>query len=748
METPTLITNLSLRDGQQSTLAVTDWVLDTAHMASVLAATQHAGFSSAEIAGGQSFQTAISNGYNPFVITDALNNSIVQENGTKLLDLQMLFRGANALGFRHYDKDVVEATLREFIKNGISKIRFFDALNDIDNLYLPESIKQLNGVILQGAICFGHYSQAPQRYTDSYFLNYAKQLVKNGFTHIAIKDMSGQMTAERMSQLLPGLQSYLKPLGVPIELHIHSTNSATSKQAAQKAIELGIDSIETVEGPLAGGSSHHALASIAPELIPDSLSYQALITKSTRIWQNPQRKDDDIDPHLKTQLCAAGVPGGAMPFVIRDLRTQMPTIVAKHQKIINEASASRNKFAIGKTNEIGAKPAGSVTFNDLINLFIDELKKVCRDAAYPLLVTPTADICCKQAIANLAFGKNPYSDQLEDRYLTANGDTGADPRFTKLILGHYGEFKSYDSNITAFMPSNEVLSFFEAHNPLDLKRTERHPSLFENGQDMKQARAAAWKLIQTKGSKALSFANFDQLTLMYALKPASAPGVDPISKAVEAYTLRADKARVGGTGVTFPGYESIMQPILEHLGAIYAVKPDLIPADVMQTKLADLGRNLYRRLFRTYATLTITQEVTRVRNNLTNLISSDHTNETLKQAAAFVGDSFKNLDFLPKSQAESSYESARERFRQLTLCELFGTLALTHSLVNSVDKHGTDPSMPAERAITLDDLNKYSHSKPNQLSTNWEKRLQLTISTRHFQVENDLRKRVRKWQSI
>lgn len=748
METPILKTNLSLRDGQQSTLAVTDWVLDTAKMASVLAATERAGFNSAEVAGGQSFQTAISNGYNPFVISDALNNALIKENGEKALDLQMLFRGANALGFRHYDKDVVEATLREFIKNGISKIRFFDALNDIENLYLPDSIKQLDGVILQGAICFGHYPHAPERYTDSYFLSYAKQLVANGFTHIAIKDMSGQMTAERMSSLLPILQSYLKPLNIPIELHIHSTNSQSSKEAAQKAIELGIDSIETVEGPLAGGSSHHSLADIAPELISDEACYQSLLSKSRSIWPNPQRKDDDIDPQLKEQLCSAGVPGGAMPFVIRDLRTQMPTIVAKYKKLHSAAAANQNKFAIGKTNSIPAKALGDVSFVGLVGLFITELRRVCQDAAYPLLVTPTADICCKQAIANLAFGKNPYSDTLADRYLTANGDTGADPRFTKLILGHYGEFKSYAPETPTFQPSEEVLSFFEAKNPLNLKRASSHPSLSESGGDMKTARAAAWKLIQTEGPKALSFANFDQLTLMYALKPASAPGVDPIANAVVAYSKRASNARVGRTGVTFPGYESIMQPILEHLGALYSVKPELIPSDVMQTKLSDLGRNLYRRLFRTYATLSITQEVTRVRNKLTNLISSDHTNATLKQAVAYVGDSFRNLDFLPDSQAEVAYEEARERFRQLTLCELFGTLALTHSLVNSVDKHGTAPTKPAERAITLDDLIKFSRPKTGDTTTEWEKRLQLSISTRHFQVENDLRKRVRDWQSI
>ena len=107
------LTNLSLRDGQQSTLDSKEWVLDTAKLTQVLRASSLAGFSGAEVAGGQSFQTAISNGYNPFTIADALANAQRRSGQMKELDLQMLFRGANALGFRHYDRDVVEATLNE-----------------------------------------------------------------------------------------------------------------------------------------------------------------------------------------------------------------------------------------------------------------------------------------------------------------------------------------------------------------------------------------------------------------------------------------------------------------------------------------------------------------------------------------------------------------------------------------------------------------------------------------------------------
>lgn len=257
------LTNLSLRDGQQSTLDSKEWVLDTARMTQVLRASSLAGFSAAEVAGGQSFQTAISNGHNPFTIADALANAQRSSKQIEEIDLQMLFRGANALGFRHYDRDVVEATLNEFIKSGVKKIRFFDALNDIDNLFLPDSVKDKEGVILQAAMCFGHYRHAPERYTDDYYVNYLKELLGKGFNSFAIKDMSGQMTPDRMRLLLPRLQELLEGTGFLLELHLHSTNDSMSKDALLTAIELGVDSIETVEGPLCAGSSHHCLESVS-----------------------------------------------------------------------------------------------------------------------------------------------------------------------------------------------------------------------------------------------------------------------------------------------------------------------------------------------------------------------------------------------------------------------------------------------------------------------------------------------------
>jgi oxaloacetate decarboxylase alpha subunit len=131
---------LDIRDGQQSTLALPDMVFDSSKWAKILASASQAGFKSAEIAGGQNFQSAISRGYNPFNLLEYMDLITKDEKGKKTIDLQMLFRGANALGFKHYSPEIIELTLNEFARNGITKIRIFDALNDIDNIYIPPRV--------------------------------------------------------------------------------------------------------------------------------------------------------------------------------------------------------------------------------------------------------------------------------------------------------------------------------------------------------------------------------------------------------------------------------------------------------------------------------------------------------------------------------------------------------------------------------------------------------------------------------
>lgn len=732
---PKLI-NLTLRDGQQSTLDADDWLFESHEYAKLIASSCKAGFHGAEVSGGQSFQIAISRGYNPFIVLGAVSHALETTAGYADFGLQMLFRGANALGFRHYDKDLVEITLKEFIKHGITKIRFFDALNDIENLELPESVKAVEGVVLEGAICFTHYADSPDRYTDGYFCRYAEALIAAGYNAIAIKDMSGQLTAERVSTLVPALLKVLAAKSIPLTLHCHSTNEENAKNTIAKAISYGISAIETVEGVLSGGSAHHALSTVAPELISDSESYQKLTQKTAQLWgRQPIRRDEEIPQEVKEQLCSAGVPGGAMPFVMRDLRQQ--------------EAAIRDKYFSANPDLEAQNAADAIDFSKIVELFIVELKRVCQDVGQPLLVTPTADICCKQAIVNLAMGSAPYADSLAERYLNRSGQPNPDTRFAKLVLGYYGELKEYDAQGTVHGAAAEIVQFFEANNPLQLQASELHPSKNLGGDDLKVAQRAAWQLIQKMGSNALSFASFDQLTILYALKPAGGlQAADPIASAVEAYMQRSEHAKIDGRGRTFPDYEDLMGPILNCLGAMFALNPDLQANAIPSFQLKELGTNLCNRLFDIYVDLPIWASVTVLSNHLSKLLSSSHTSEDLKVAVDHVSETLAQLDLRQHRHAKDMIGESLALFKELTITELFNSLALINSFINDVAKYATNPKEYAERSLSMRDIGKLSGSaSADDNLSRWESHIQQSLTGKSLRLVADFQRRSEHWKN-
>ncbi len=730
------LVNLTLRDGQQSTLGQDDWVFDPSSLSKVILASREAGYVGAEIAGGQSFQIAINRGYNPFTILNAVSHAMEYGGFRDEFSLQMLFRGANALGFRHYDRDLIEQTLEEFIKCGINKIRCFDALNDIDNLSLPEGIKNRPGVVLEGALCFTHYADFPERYTDEYYVNYAQALIDEGYQAIAIKDMSGQLTAERISTLVPALLEKIKPLEIPLTLHIHSTHYEHSKGALQKALEYDIDTIETADGVLSGGSSHHSLVTIT-EGKTDSCQYYTKLEKIiSQIWTKiPDRKDTSIPENLKQQLCAAGVPGGAMPFVIRDLSQQQSTIKAKYLA---------SQHITVKSLEV----EDAQNFEAIIDLFINELKQVCLDANLPLLVTPTADICCKQAIGNLAFGADPYSGTLAGRYLNNSGQPNPDARFAKLILGYYGELKSYAEGNPTHSPEPEVITFFESNNAEQLKQIRGIAAERSTGDDLREAQQQAWRLIQKLGASALSYASFDQLTILYALKPYSPlASDDPIYNAVKTYLSRSETSKIDGRGSTFPGYEFLMQPLLCYMRSMFVFDQEMKAEDIVKMPISKFGEILGSDLYDIYIDLDIWKNVTDLTNHLSKLFSSSHVSAELMEAARFVIKTLSQLDLRPERNEKETIGPSREVFEALTIAELFSSLALINSFVNDVAKHATNPKIYAARSLTMKDIHRFVIEQPKETSsTPWEAGVRQSLISKRLRLESDLQRRLDYWR--
>jgi oxaloacetate decarboxylase alpha subunit len=583
---------LDIRDGQQSTLKVDKIIFDTNKLVRILAAASDAGFKSAEVAGGQYFQSAIKRGYNPFNLLEYMDMITCNEKGEKTINLQMLFRGANALGFKHHHPITIEKTLEEFKRLGINKFRIFDALNDIDNIYIPNSLKG-SKVEIQGALCFGHYSSQENRYTDDYYVNYAQKLIEKGCNSIAIKDMSGQLDGKRAKSLVSKLKERF-PM-IPLELHIHSTNENKSQEAVQAAIQAGIDGIETVEGPLKKGSSHHDYATFYPSL-EENHKHLVYACQETFGEVASRRFDKEIPPDIKSKLCAIGVPGGAMPFVYDYLQTRKEMIARNHNN-----QAFFMKGYNGSAEEMYVDQEW--TLRKSIELFTLELPRVCKDANYPLLVTPTADICCTQAIFNLEHGSNLTSDSLEDRYNLTSSDgkfPKADIRFIKLILGHYGEMKEYSDVLISINPvTRDVKSFFsDKQNVVTAKDDHPYKTMLDQNDtsEWSVAQKQAQQLIKKYPIAARSFASLDQLTIMYILKPQGGQG-DPIEQALQGYikrNLKDSQTR----GCHHPrDFDLVLEPLFKHLDNLAAIGK--LPTNIFEIKIADF-KELGARMIDTY----------------------------------------------------------------------------------------------------------------------------------------------------
>ena len=244
------ITETILRDAHQSLIA-TRMTLE--EMLPMLEALDQVGFYSAEAWGGATFDSCLR-----FLNEDPWERLRVIKQHMPNTKLQMLFRGQNMLGYRHYADDVVEYFVQKSVANGIEILRIFDALNDIRNLETAIRATKKEGAHLQAAIS---YTTSPVHNIE-YFVRYAKQLEEAGADSICIKDMAGLITPYVAYDLVKALKEQVK---IPIQLHSHYTSGLAS-MAHLKAIEAGVDGIDTALSPLALGTSHPATESMVAAL--------------------------------------------------------------------------------------------------------------------------------------------------------------------------------------------------------------------------------------------------------------------------------------------------------------------------------------------------------------------------------------------------------------------------------------------------------------------------------------------------
>ena len=244
------VTETALRDAHQSLIATRMPIED---MVPILSKMDQVGYYSAEVWGGATFDACLR-----FLNEDPWERLRTIRKGMPNTKLQMLFRGQNMLGYRHYADDVVEYFVQKSIANGIDIIRIFDALNDIRNLETAIKAAKKEKGHAQVAISY----TLGDTFTDEYYVNYAKQVESAGADSICIKDMAALLTPYRAYNLVKELKQAVQ---IPIQLHTHYTSGLAS-MCLLKGIEAGCDAIDTAISPLALGTSHAPTESMVAAL--------------------------------------------------------------------------------------------------------------------------------------------------------------------------------------------------------------------------------------------------------------------------------------------------------------------------------------------------------------------------------------------------------------------------------------------------------------------------------------------------
>jgi pyruvate carboxylase subunit B len=394
------VTDLTLRDGHQSLLATR---MRTEDMEPIAAEMNNAGFYSMEVWGGATFD----------VPTRFLNEDPWQRLRTlkKLAPdtpLQMLLRGQNLVGYRNYADDVVEAFVKHAAETGIDIFRVFDALNDERNFQTAlKAIKQA-GKHAQLAISYSltENKMGGQVFNLEYFLNKAVTFQDMGADSLCIKDMAGLISPDDAYTLIKALKNELK---IPINLHSHYTSGMASMSFI-KAIEAGVDIIDTCLAPFALRTSHPAVEPIVAAL------------KDT-----PRDTGIDLQHLFKLGQYFESIAPKYRDFLASTRMAVIDTGVLMHQvpggMISNLIAQLKEANALDRIDEVYA-----------------ELPRVRKELGNPPLVTPTSQIVGIQAVQNVLFGRyKVVSAQVKDYAYGLYGKppTKIDPEIQKAVLKGY-----------------------------------------------------------------------------------------------------------------------------------------------------------------------------------------------------------------------------------------------------------------------------------------------------------------------
>ena len=406
------IVDTALRDGSQSLIATR---LTTDEILPVAKVLDKAGYYALEVWGGATFDSCLR-----FLDEDPWERLRAIRKACPHTKLQMLFRGQNILGYHHYPDDVVEKFVQKSIENGIDIIRVFDALNDVRNLKSA----------VDACIKYHGHCQIALSYTTSpvhtvdYYVKLAKEVEKMGAHSLCIKDMAGVLLPEDAYELISRLKAETK---LPIELHSHCT-AGVCEMTYRRAIDAGVDIIDTALSPLAGGTSQPATEAFNyalkgtkydPKLDQEKLDEAAAILQKSR------------DKYLKNGTLKAK----ALCVNPRILKYQVPGGM-----LSNLMSQLDKQGAMDK-------------FEDVLK----EVPAVRKDMGYPPLVTPLSQMVGTQAVMNVMTGERykmvpkEIKDYLHGLYGKAPAPVNEEIK--KKIIG--------DDEVITYRPADKLEPEFE-----------------------------------------------------------------------------------------------------------------------------------------------------------------------------------------------------------------------------------------------------------------------------------------------
>ncbi|EJK2106399.1 sodium-extruding oxaloacetate decarboxylase subunit alpha [Vibrio cholerae] len=473
------VTDVVLRDAHQSLFATRLRIDDMLPIAQQL---DQIGYWSLECWGGATFDSCIR-----FLGEDPWQRLRLLKQAMPNTPLQMLLRGQNLLGYRHYADDVVDTFVERAVKNGMDVFRVFDAMNDVRNMQQALQAVKKMGAHAQGTLC---YTTSPVHNLQTW-VDVAQQLAELGVDSIALKDMAGILTPYAAEELVSTLK---KQVDVELHLHCHST-AGLADMTLLKAIEAGVDRVDTAISSMSGTYGHPATESLVATLQGTGYDTGLDIAKLEQIaayFRDVRKKYHAFEGMMKgsdARILVAQVPGG----MLTNMESQL-----KQQNAL-----------------------------DKLDLVLEEIPRVREELGFLPLVTPTSQIVGTQAVINVVLG---------ERYKTITKETSG------VLKGEYGKTPApVNTELQA-----RVLAGAEAITcrPADLIAAEM-PTLQDRV--LQQAKEQHITLAENAIDDVLTIALFDQVGWKFLANRHNPEAFEPVPQlAITANTPKAptEKSKV------------------------------------------------------------------------------------------------------------------------------------------------------------------------------------------------------------